>query len=332
MKTPNLSRAKKTFWPGWTLRGNRVPLAVVLLLAAQSSPAAVVTQYTYSTTCKPNAAYALQGDCSTLDHLYQRAKTWTRQYPKPLAGSTPETPSIVLVSSTTIPISAIFRFYNPPPMRTSRGTLVYPPPVVSYFHPARTGNLEVDTYAAANLDREVTSTRALKIAPVLMPPEKGTARAHVGVVAEMNSVLKRQGYGFGVLWGLFGYNLPERHYIDVIDQRSGEQHRIFDGDTIVVEFDDGSTIVVKLQRSTVSAALVFVPAAGSARTPAGRPYTVLAKPAKPGNVASWIPPSSLVHGRLLGPSISCEFPAGQVCTSSLNVVHCANTRAFIGPC
>ena len=307
--------------------------AALLLLAAQSSPAAVVTQYTYSTTCKPNPAYSLWGDCSTLEHLYERARTWVNTAPKPLAGSTPETPSIVLVTSTTIPISAIFRFYRPPRTCTTHGCFTRPP-IVSYFQPARTGNLEVDTYAAAKLDRQVTATRALKIHPVDMPDSLGRANATsaVGVVNALNDIFDRQSAGTSALWGLFGYHMPNTRYIDVIDDRSGEQHRIFVGDTLTVVFADKSSLAVELKQSATTYALVFAVVAGSARNPAGQPYTLIAKPAKPGNGAQWVIATSVVNGRLIGPGLSCQFPGGQVCVNDGAMVRCANTRAFIGPC
>ena len=330
-KTHNSPRVKKSCCPRRTLR----LMGYALFLAAQPAPAAVVTQYTYSTTCKPNPAYALWGDCSTLDHLYQRAKTWTRQYPKPLAGSTPATPSIVLVTSTTIPISAIFRFYNPPPMRTSHGTLVYPPPLVSYFQPARTGNLVTDTYAAARLDRQVTATRALKITPVRMPVERGTAQAHVGVVSVLNATFERQSSGLDFLWGLAGYHMPQTRYLDVIDERSGEQHRIFLDDTITIIFADLSSLVVKLTRkSPTDPALIFAVVAGSERNAAGKPYTVVPNiTAQPGNGSQWVAPGPHTSGRLLGTGPACTFPAGQVCVSGeFGTAKCANTRAYTGPC
>ena len=304
-----------------------IALAVALALAGEPATAAVVTQYTYSTTCKPSVAHALWGDCSTLENLWRRAQDWAYDG-NPLAGSTPDQPSIVLVTSTTIPVLAIFRFYHLTQC-TSRGGC-FTRPVVTYFLPANTTNLETNALAMANLDRQVTSTRALKIIPIRVPYEKGTAQAHVGVVLEVDKTLKAQGDGTSVLWGLAGYSMPNVRYIDVIDDRSGEQHRIFLGDTVTVEFTDGTTVVVKLVLD--GHALIFQVVAGSARKPNGDPYVVVAKPAKPGNPATWIPFGPYIDARLLGPDFSCRFPAGQVCTTSLNVVHCRNYRSYIGPC
>ena len=298
--------------------------AALLLLAAQSAPAAVVTQYTYSTTCKPSAAYPIWGDCSTLEQLYARARMWAQTAPRPRAGTTPEAPSIVLVLSETIPISGIFRFYIHPAVQV---------PVVSYFKPAHTGNLAVDTLAAAQLDRAVTSTRALRLTPIPLPPDKGTARAHVGVVPFVNSTLTRQSAGVDFLWRLAGYNMPQTKYIDVIDERSGELHRVFKDDTITVEFDDGSTLVVKLVQSTTSNALVFAVVPSSARDPKGLPY--VAQPhitAQPGNGTMWLPPSAHTGGLLIGPELYCQFPAGQSCTLVNGFKTCRTFRAFVGPC
>jgi hypothetical protein len=315
------------------MKMSKLALAVSLALSGAPAPAAVVTQYTYSITCKPNPAYSLWGDCSTLEHLWERARVWSRTAPRPLTGGTPETPSIVLVSSTTIPVSAIFRFYQPPPVQTSRGTFT-PMPQVSYFQPASSGNLEVNALAMANLDRQVTSTRALKIHPIRVPPSLGRANAtsNVGIINQVNSILERQSSGLDFLWGLAGYHMPQTKYIDVIDDRSGEQHRIFEGDTITIEFSDLSTITVQAVNNGTQNALVFVVVQGSARDPSGKPYTVVPKPAKPGNGAIWMPSAPNVDARLLGPGPSCLFPAGQVCTSSLNVYHCRNTRSYVGPC
>ena len=306
--------------------------AALLFLAAPSAPAAVITQFTYSTTCKPNAAYASWGDCSTLEHLYERAKTWSRTA-DPLAGSTSDTPSIVLVSSTTIPISAIFRFYNPPPVNT-RGGVFYPPPVVSYFQPARTGNPTVDTYAVAKLDRQVTSTRALKIHPVDMPDNLGKANAtsYTGIVNVLNDTFERQNSGIDFLWGLVGPSIPNVKYLEVIDDRSGEQHRIFVGDTITVVFADDSSLLVELKQSSTTFALIFAVVAGSARDPSGKPYAVVAKPAKPGNVPIWLPAGPVTDGRTIGPGLSCQFSAGMVCITDDGMQRCRNYRAFIGPC
>ena len=309
----------------------------VLLLTLWGSPAmaqTVVTQYTYSTTCTASVASAWS-DCSTLEHLYEWAVRWSHGYwpePKPLAGNTPETPSIVLVSSATIPISAIFRFHQPPPIRTPRGDYISPLPKVSYFQPMPTGDLTQDTFAAAKLDRQVTATRALDIPPIHLLPNRGRANAPNGVITEVNDTLSRQASGWDVLWGLWGFHLPNVRYRDVIDQRSGEQHRVFVGDTITIVFDDGSSLTVRLQKSTKNNSLIFVVVAGSARNPAGDPYTITPKPATPGNGAQWLPSNAHTSGRLLGPGYSCTFPAGQVCTTDGGMTRCANNRAFIGPC
>jgi hypothetical protein len=307
-------------------------MTALWLFALPTAHADVVTQYTYSITCQPSLAYASIGNCSTLENLYYAAYYWARTAPKPLAGSTAETPSIVLVSSATIPISAIFRFYHPPAVVTSHGTF-YPPPTVSYFQPAHTGDPVTDTYAAAKLDRQVTSTRALKIHPIQMPASLGRANAtsNYGIIREVKLVLVKQFSGIDFLWGLAGYHMPQVPYLTVIDQRTGEQHRIFQGDTITVEFTDGSTVAVALLKSSTGS-LTFYVVAGSARNPAGQPYTIVAKPALPGNGATYIPSNSHLDGRQIGPSFSCQFPAGQVCTTDGNMTRCANTRAFIGPC
>jgi hypothetical protein len=312
----------------------KLATAIAIALFSTNIQAEVVTQYTYSTTCKTNPLYpGLNGDCSTLEHLWRRAQEWSRDA-NPISGSTPETPSIVLVSSQTIPISAIFRFYQPPPTCTSRGCFTRPP-IVSYFQPASTSNLETNALAMAKLDRQVTSTRALKIHPIAVPPSLGRANAtsNVGIINQVNMILEKQHSGLDFLWSLAGYNFPQTRYIDVIDDRSGEQHRIFEGDTITIEFADLSTLTVQAVHSATTAhALAFVVVQGSARDPSGKPYVPVVKPAKPGNGAVWLPSAPHVDARLLGPGPSCQYPAGQVCTTSLNVVHCRNFRAFIGPC
>ena len=186
----------------------------------------------------------------------------------------------------------------------------------------------------AKLDRRVTSTRALKLKPVWMSPERGTAKTYNGVVTELlDTSCSGRGSGTGAPVGA-GWLPHAKHSIHGRDRPA--QRRAASGILRRHDYDRLCRWVHGRRRAEKESrqpyALIFAIVAGSARDPAGKPYTLVVKPAKPGNAAHLDTADVVRQWAPVRPRAVLPVPGGQVCTNDGGMVRCANTRAFIGPC
>jgi len=128
---------------------------------------------------------------------------------------------------------------------------------------------------SGKLDNEIFA-RAAKLAPVNIPPSVGGSVATTPELVQVYltsqsgpfAVIPGQGHNIWHMitnWGHSGF------YYNVLDKRTGEVERAYIGDTVEVQFEDGSTWQLEFIGPIGPAGSMFLKVSGSERDANGEP-------------------------------------------------------------
>lgn len=205
-------------------------------------------------------------ECATVTELY--ASAWDLMVSVPAYTK-------VLATSRKYPISALFE---------TKPYEWWPVPAI----------LTADDLEGVKLDNKVYA-RAAKVTPINVPSGQAQSNNAQGANWEfvggyVQTVLVYSGFGNSVLHGFLPGSFGQFTYIQFLDTRSGEVHKIYAGDTITVRFQDGSTAQLKLIPAA-PAGLYFHLVSDSERDPSGRPYGAPSAPSGgSGGTVNFVPP------------------------------------------
>jgi hypothetical protein len=177
--------------------------------------------------------------------------------------------SIVLVSSETWPISAYFvQEYN----------LFYLPPWYAPVNIPWAFFITLDETTAAQLDNKLYA-RAAQLQPVEIPPEVADSASADPELFE--PYITSQAGPFTVLpgpprvdiWHMITHWGTLSTYYEVLDKRNGEVSSVHIGDTVVIKFQDQSTLELRFWGPEGPAGKIFEHVSGSERDANGSPFT-----------------------------------------------------------
>jgi hypothetical protein len=227
-------------------------LAVAAAVAAITS---AIPQTDLRATTGTPIAVAYCTSCATLADLAGAANSWYTVNKPPFGTQ-------LFLTSLSEPLSALFVWYCPGlPGK-----------------PCTPHALTPSDAAAVALDNSVYA-RAAKIPNIILPPKYASTDEDVIIAAAIPQFLLMVGApSTDIYRSLASVGIVA--YVNVIDTQNGQTYKIYVGDTITVQYSDGST--EKFQLTSIGSTLAFKAVPGSKMGPNGQPTTPPStKPAAP---------------------------------------------------